>query len=149
MRTWISAIGAAICLCCSVASSGSQDRGPEAVVQRFVNAWNSHDMAAFRQLFADDALWVPVAESRLQGRAAILKDFTLIHTTWAKTTTIAASEVTVQKLSPTVSALFLRLRYLDAEGHTSPGVNHAVLIVAVKESGLWKIAAGQITKLTH
>ena len=128
--------------------SGRGFRGPEAVVQRFVNAWNSHDMEAFNQLFADDAIWVPVAESRLQGRAAILEDFTLAPT-WAKTTTIASSELTVQKLSPAVSALFLRLRYLDADGQTNPGVNHAVLIVAVKESGLWKIASGQITKLTR
>ncbi len=147
MRTSSLHVVALLASFCCLNASSLQEEGAAVVVNGFVNAWNSHDMDAFSELFAEDAIWVPVAESRLQGRGAILKDFTLIHTTWAKTTTIASSDVTVQTLSPDVSAIFLRLQYLDANGQRLPRANHAVLIVAAKMSGRWKIASGQITKL--
>ena len=52
--------------------------GPETVVHGFTNAWNTHDMAAYDQLFTDAAVWVAVAESptnrrRLGEHAGVLR----------------------------------------------------------------------------
>lgn len=147
MRRRFFRVVTSLCVSLSFVNGSSAQSGDAAVVvEDFVKAWNSHDMSAFSQLFADDAIWIPVAESRLEGRNSILKDFTLIHGTWAKTTTIASSEVTVQTLRPDVATIVFRLGYVDREGKTVPQDRHAVLIVAVKESGRWRIASGQITK---
>ena len=129
-----------------VNGSGAQSTDAAVIVDEFVKAWNSHDMNAFAELFADEAIWIPVAESRLKGRNSILKDFNLIHTTWAQATTVASSEVTVQTVRPDVATIAFRLGYVDREGNTVPEDRHAVLIVAVKHAGRWRIASGQITK---
>jgi len=48
---------------------------PETLADSFLAAWNSHAPKAFDALFTDDAVWVPVAEERTEGRAAIVDEF--------------------------------------------------------------------------
>ena len=102
-----------------VATSAAQSASPETLVQDFVNAWNSHDGKVFDRLFIEDAIWVPVAEARTEGRKNIVKDFAEVHATWAK---------------------------FVEDGKEVPGIDRAMVIVAVKEADGWKIATGQITK---
>ena len=49
------------------ATSAAQSATPVAVVDDFLKAWNSHDANAFDRLFTEDALWVPVADTRVVG----------------------------------------------------------------------------------
>lgn len=130
---------------CFVINGWAQSASPEAIVGDFVKAWNSHDMKAFDRLFTDDAIWVPVAEARTEGRRDILKDLTEIHTTWAKTTTISQSAIKVQQLRTDVAVILFHLKYLE-DGKEVPGIDRAMVIVAVKQPDGWKIATGQITK---
>ncbi len=122
--------------------------GPEPVdvVTGFVRAWNTHDMSAFRKLFADDVTWVAVAESRLEGRTAVLKEFAEIHGSWARTTTVRASDVKVQQVRPDVAVVFFHLHYFDAAGHQVPGVDRAMILVATRQPDGWHVSAGQLTK---
>jgi uncharacterized protein (TIGR02246 family) len=126
-------------------NSSAQSASPKAVVDDFVKAWNSHDIKAFHRLFIVDAVWVPVAEVRVEGLNEVVKSFAEIHTTWAKSTTISQSAVKVQRLRPDVAVIFFHLKYLEG-GKVVPGIDRAMIIVAVKQSDEWKIAAGQITK---
>jgi uncharacterized protein (TIGR02246 family) len=131
---------------CFVTPSQAQSATPEALVGDFVKAWNSHDGKAFDPLFTDDAIWVPVAEARTEGRSAIVKDFSEIHATWAKTTTVGGqSAMKVQQLRPDVAVVLFHLKFMEG-GKEVPGIDRAMVIVAVKEAGGWKIATGQITK---
>jgi uncharacterized protein (TIGR02246 family) len=119
--------------------------GPESVVDAFVSAWNLHDIDAFARLFTETAVWVPVAEARVADRQAIVADFEDLHSTWARTTTVAASDVTVRLLRPDVATVFFHASYMN-DGVAVAGVDRAMLVVAVRDGGRWMIAAGQVTK---
>jgi len=120
-------IGAAFLSLLFAATIAAQSATPEAVVNDFVKAWNSHDVQAFDRLFTADAVWVPVAEARVVGHADVIKGFEEIHTTWAKETAIAARE------------------FLE-DGKEVPVLDRAMIMVVVKQADGWRIAAGQLTK---
>jgi uncharacterized protein (TIGR02246 family) len=127
------------------AAAAAQSANPAAVVQDFVSAWNSHDVKAFDRLFADDAIWVPVAEARVIGHHDVIEGFEEIHTTWAKKTTITAKDTKVQLVRPDVAVILFHAKYLE-DGKEVPALDRAMIIVAVKGADGWKIAAGQLTK---
>ncbi len=127
------------------ATAKAQSASPEAVVYDFVTAWNSHDAKAFDRLFIDNAIWVPIAAVRTEGRSNIVKDFADIHATWAKTTSIKQSDIKVQELRPDVAVILFHGKFIE-NGKEVEGIDRAIVIVAVKQSSGWKIATGQITK---
>src|SRR2546430_4165056 len=110
---------------CFAITSSAQSATPEAVVEDFVKAWNSHDAKAFDRLFIDDAIWVPVAEARTEGRRDIVKDFADIHATWAKTTTVSQSAIKVQQLRPDVAVILFHAKFLE-NGKEVPGIDRAM-----------------------
>lgn len=120
--------------------------GPASVVDRFVQAWNGHDMDAFATVFTDNASWVPVAEQRLEGRTSIVADLRRAHESWAKTVTLAVSDSPVVRLlRPDVAVILCHIGYPNKDGKlSSPG--NALMIIAVRQSNEWRITAGQITK---
>ena len=128
-----------------VLSTPAQNSNPEALVNDFVKAWNSHEAKAFDRLFIDEAVWVPVANVRTEGREQIVKDFAEIHAAWAKSTTISINSVKVQQLRPEVAVILFHLKFLE-NGKELEEIDRAMVIVAVKQAGKWKIATGQITK---
>jgi uncharacterized protein (TIGR02246 family) len=130
---------------CFIGSGFGQGLDPKTIVDDFVKAWNTHDMKAFDRLFTNDAIWVPVAEVRDEGRINIVKDLGEAHATWAKTTTLVPNAIKIQSLRSDIAVLLFHLKY-EENGKQVPGIDRAMLIVAVKESDGWKIAAGQITK---
>jgi len=127
------------------AKAAAQSATPEAVVDDFVKAWNTHDVKAFDRLFTADAIWVPVAEVRVVGHADVVKGFEEIHTTWAKKTTITAKDTKMQLVRPDVAVILFHGRYLQ-DGKEEPGLDRAMILVAVREADGWQIAAGQLTK---
>ena len=127
------------------AKAAAQGAVPEAVVNQFVSAWNTHDVKAFDRLFTADAIWVPVAEVRVVGHTDVVKGFEQIHTTWAKNTTIIAKDIKVQLVRPDVAVILFHAKYLQ-DGKEVPVLDRAMIFVAVKEADGWKIAAGQLTK---
>ena len=129
---------------CFAASSSAQSASPEAVVDDFVKAWNSHDMKAWGRLFTDEAIWVTVAESRTAGRSSIVKDFGEAHATWAKDTAVVQSAIEVRRVSADVAVILFRAGFLDKQRKLIPDSNRALLVVAVRQSDGWRIAAGQL-----
>ena len=120
---------------------------PESLADRFVQAWNTHDTGVFKKLFVPSAYWVPTIDSRLDGRANILADLGKAHETWAKTTTMGVNSgsISTRLIHPDVAVVLFHAGFRQADGTlTTPG--NAVLLVAVKQSDGWQIAAGQITK---
>lgn len=122
--------------------------GPADLPSRFMAAWNAHDLKAFERLYTKDAVWVPVAEERTEGRAAIVSEFGKIHTGegWAVKTTITKQDTPeIHLLRPDVATIFFHVNFL-MNGRPIPGVQRALILVATSTSGEWKIAAGQLTK---
>lgn len=122
--------------------------GPEELPKRFIAAWNAHDLEAFKGLYTSDAVWVPVAEERTEGRDAILSEFAKIHTGggWAVKTTITGKDTPeIHLLRPDVATIFFHMDFL-MNGQPVPGLQRAMILVATSTKGDWKIAAGQLTK---
>ena len=126
-------------------TSASQSATPVAVVDDFLKAWNSHDANAFNRLFTEDAILVPVAETRVVGHADVVKEFEQIHTTWAKKTTIIARNIKVQSVRPDVAVILFHAKFVQ-DAKEFPALDRAMMMVAVKQADGWRIAAGQVTK---
>jgi len=120
--------------------------GAASIVTAFVDAWNGHARSGFDALFTDAAFWVPVAESRVLGRRAIVDDFDEIHTSWAAPTTVVASDIEIVPIASDVSVALFHARYLDERGELIPNVDRAMLLVGVRDADGWKVAGGQVTK---
>lgn len=126
------------------AAPSSPDRLPDS----FVAAWNAHDPKAFDALYTSDAVWVPIAEERTEGRAAIVAEFAKIHVGngWAGKTTIAKKDVTeTHFVTPDVATVFFHMDFIS-DGKPVAGLQRALILVAVRQAGEWKIAGGQLTK---
>lgn len=52
-----------------------------AVIQRWEEAWNSHDMRAFARLFHEDGTWILWTGAVWTGRAAIEEGHATVHKT--------------------------------------------------------------------
>ena len=127
------------------ATSAAQSATPVVVVDDFLKAWNSHDAKAFDRLFTENAIWVPVAERRVVGHSDVIKEFEQIHTAWAKKTTIIARDIKVQSVRPDVAVILFHAKFVQ-DAKEAPLLDRAVIMVAVKQAGGWRIAAGQVTK---
>lgn len=127
------------------ATSAAQSATPVAVVDDFLKAWNSHDANVFDRLFTEDAIWVPVAETRVVGHSDVIKEFEQIHTKWAKKTTIIARNIKVQSIRPDVAVILFHAKFVQ-DAKEVPVLDRAMIMVAVKQADGWRIAAGQVTK---
>jgi uncharacterized protein (TIGR02246 family) len=116
----------------------------ESLVERFVAAWNSHDIAAFEKLFTSEATWVATFDARDEGREAVLKDFRIAHEGWAKSSSVAASDALVTNVRPDVAIVQFNLMMTMGQGKEPLG--RTLLLVASREADGWKIAAGRLTK---
>jgi uncharacterized protein (TIGR02246 family) len=116
----------------------------ESLVERFVAAWNSHDIAAFEKLFTSEATWVATFDARDEGREAVLKDFRIAHEGWAKSSSVAASDALVTNVRPDVAIVQFNLMMTMSEGKEPLG--RTLLLVASREADGWKVSAGQLTK---
>jgi uncharacterized protein (TIGR02246 family) len=138
------AVGSAFVSTGLTAAAAAQAGTAESLVQHFVAAWNSHDLAAFEPLFTQDATWVATFDARDEGREAVLKDFRIAHEGWAKNSSVAASKVLVTNMRPDVA--ILQFNVLMTMGEGSEPLGRTLLLVASKQGDGWKIAAGQLTK---
>jgi uncharacterized protein (TIGR02246 family) len=118
---------------------------PELTAQAFVDAWNSHQAKNFEGLFAEDALWVPVVESRLSGRAQIVADLKQAHAIWAGHTTLMASDVVVSPLSDSAAAVLFKAGFMGKDGRRMEPPN-VLMLAVVKAPDGWRIKAGQLAK---
>jgi uncharacterized protein (TIGR02246 family) len=126
-------------------TSAAQSTTPVVLVDNFLRAWNSHDARAFDRLFTDDAIWVPVAESRVVGRSDVIKEFEHVHTGWAKKTTIIARDIKVQSIRPDVAVILFQAKFVQ-DAKDAPLLDRAIIMVVVKQGDSWRIAAGQDAK---
>jgi uncharacterized protein (TIGR02246 family) len=129
--------------------SSAQSTSPEAIADDYVKAWNSHDMKAFDRLFAEDARFIRFADSQSAGRPDIIKEFSAIHTTWAKDISIYHQAPKVRSLCRDSTVVTFDLGHLDEHGKEAPGIDIAMLVVAVRQQDGWRIVVGQITHPSH
>lgn len=122
----------------------------EAIARRHVQAWNTHDQAAFESLFTDDADFVNVLGQRAHGRAQIGADFGHIHRTFMRNTEIKMEAPIVRQIGDHTAIAHMRWSMTGMErvpGWNVPDIRHGMLLyVAVERGGEWKITVVQNTE---
>ena len=129
-------------------STAAEASRPEALVEGFISAWNTHDMKALAALFTEDADFVNVAGMWWKGRAMIQTMHERTHATRFKDTALVETNTTVRTVSPDVAVLHVRWELsgeLDQDGKRAMTRHGIMQIVAVKQADGWRILAAQNT----
>ena len=118
-----------------------------AIVNALIDSWNSHDMSAYAEQFADDADFVNVLGMHWHGRTLIEERHVEIHKTIFRNSRLRLLNSTLRPLAPGVV-----LGHIEWEmtGHDQiPGVpfvpvrKGVITAVFVDKDGRWAIAALQ------
>lgn len=120
----------------------------ESLVEAFVSAWNNHDAKAFGEMFSDDVHWVTASGARVKGRADVESFLGKEHLTWARTTTMAASDIEAKPLGQDLAVVLFRWKIVGAgrPGATAaPAYEGNTLFVGTKQGNRWTIVAGQVS----
>ena len=117
--------------------------GPGALADAFVQAWNTHDARAFGRLYADDADWITVGGERHKGRVAVEGALAKEHASWARTTTLRATDVVVRDIDSEHAIVMFRWEVARTEEAGATPARGNTLLVAAKQDGRWLIVVGQ------
>jgi uncharacterized protein (TIGR02246 family) len=128
----------------------AEDDRPQALVDRFVRAWNAHDANALGELFTEEADFVNAEGQWSKGRAWIRAQLERAHATRFKGTTLVETNTTLRMARENVAVLHFQWELsgeLDAAGKRSPTRHGIMQIVAVQEVRGWRILSAQDTKV--
>jgi uncharacterized protein (TIGR02246 family) len=128
----------------------AEDDRPQALVDRFVRAWNAHDANALGELFTEEADFVNAEGQWSKGRAWIRAQLERAHATRFKGTTLVETNTTLRMAREDVAVLHFQWELsgeLDAAGKRSPTRHGIMQIVAVQEVRGWRILSAQDTKV--
>ena len=132
----------------SCGSAPSAATTPEIVIDRFMQAWNSHDMSGICRVFAEDADWVSVNGSRVKGCEEIQSLLGKEHAAWARTTTIAKTSSSIKFLSRDAALVHLHWEMTGAPARAGAPVGPlrgVTLFATAKRGANWVVVAGQVT----
>lgn len=112
-----------------------------AVVQRFEDAWNAHDMRAFGSLFHTDATFVNRFGTYWRGVEDIVAGHASIHATIYSDSTLANDAPDVDPLSDDAAILHFWSRLSAGLAHPAGPHQVDTLLVAVvtRREGEWRI----------
>jgi uncharacterized protein (TIGR02246 family) len=114
---------------------------PEAVAERFIEAWNAHAPHSFGIVLVKDADWVTASGIVLRGRDDIVGYLGREHETWARDTRMTAVRIHSRLVSR--HTVVVRLEWEISDAATSfPGVTQ---FVVTRSDGEWRVASGQVT----
>ncbi|MCW4461949.1 SgcJ/EcaC family oxidoreductase [Sphingomonas sp. BT-65] len=118
------------------------------IFERWQNAWNSHDMHAFAQLFHEDATWIVWTGRVWRGRQAIEEGHVEAHRTFFRNSTQLSNPQEISLVAPgVVVARSLTTLTGDSREAGSTILGHKLLVLTQRD-GVWRILYGQNTRLT-
>ena len=147
MRTLLAVLAATLILPAPVAA---EDDRPQALVDRFVRAWNAHDPTAMGELFTDEADFVNADGVWSQGRPWIRAQLERGHNTRFKGTTLVETNTRLRMVKDNVAILHFQWELsgeLDPQGKPAPKRHGIMQIVAVQEVHGWRILSAQDTRV--
>lgn len=130
-------------------SSGSAaDRGHiTAILERWENAWNSHDMAAYASLFHEDGVWVLWTGDVWKGKKVIEDGHAAVHKTVFRNS-IQREQLEELTFVGTDAAILRFCSVLTGDERAPHTVIRSrKFLVVTKRQGVWKIGWGQNTRL--
>jgi uncharacterized protein (TIGR02246 family) len=113
------------------------------VARQLEDAWNRHDMAAFANLFSENAVFATIGGTTLDGRAQIEKHHAMIHSSHYRDSVFKTMDVSVRFVRPDVCIMHILNEAAFDRGTQT--VRTLMLLVMTQESGTWTIAAAHNT----
>jgi uncharacterized protein (TIGR02246 family) len=135
-------------LCAPETAAPAQTLGPEIIVERFVRAWNAHDIDAFRALFTEDTDWVTASATTLKGRTAIVSWLQKEHVGWARATVMTVKNTSARDLGHDAAIVLLAWELTgltDSDGKPAAPAPGVTVFVVTRNPIGWHVVAGQVT----
>jgi uncharacterized protein (TIGR02246 family) len=117
-------------------------RAIHALVDRFVEAWNRHDVHAFAAVFAEDADFTNWRGSGMSGRSEIEAFHAPMFATIFKESHQKYADIKIRFVRPDVAAVDVRWELtglLDPQGKPHPDRQGILIFVMSKNAGQWQI----------
>jgi uncharacterized protein (TIGR02246 family) len=120
----------------------------DGIFERWQNAWNTHDMRAFAQLFHEDATWIVWTGRVWRGRQAIEDGHVEVHRTFFRDSTQMSHPQEIRAVAPDI-VVARSLTTLTGDSR-EPGatIRGHKLLVLTRRDGVWRILYGQNTRLS-
>lgn len=127
-------------------------RPVERVVRAFAECWNRHDMAAFAELFAEDAEFVNVVGLWWKGRDEIRRAHELTHATMFRNSRLAIGDVAVRFVAPGIAVARARWTldgHVGPAGEALPERKGILMNLLARSDGRWRIVDSQNTDIVE
>jgi uncharacterized protein (TIGR02246 family) len=119
----------------------------EGLLKKIEDAWNSHDMRAFANLFHEDGVWVLWTGDVWKGRVAIEEGHAAVHKTVFRNSIQRERLEELTFVGPDAAILRYYSTLTGDERQPSKLVRSRKILVVTKREGVWKIGWGQNTRL--
>lgn len=129
----------------------NQSIDPAEITARFQQAWNTHDMTAFSQLFHPDATFVNRFATYWRGVDQIVAGHAGIHTSIYRDSTLTIDIPDVDSISDDAAILHFWLRLSAGAAHPAGPhqIDTLILAVVTRRNGEWRIQALENVTLTN
>ena len=118
-----------------------------AILSRWENAWNQHDMHAFASQFHDDGVWVLWTGDVWTGRDAIELGHAAVHKTVFRNSVQRERLEELTFVGPDGAVVRFCSTLTGDERSPDKVVRSRKFLVLTRRHGLWKIGWGQNTRL--
>jgi uncharacterized protein (TIGR02246 family) len=132
----------------SPAAQRARDREQiTAIIQRWEQAWNSHDMRAFGTLFHEDGIWILWTGAVWTGRAAIEEGHAAVHKTVFRNSVQRERLEELTFVGPDAAVVRFYSTLTGDERSPDKVVRSRKFLVVTRREGAWKVGWGQNTRL--
>jgi uncharacterized protein (TIGR02246 family) len=118
-----------------------------AIIQRWEEAWNSHDMRAFGTLFHEDGTWILWTGAVWTGRAAIEEGHAAVHKTVFRNSTQRERLEELTFVGPDAAVVRFYSTLTGDERFPGKVVRSRKFLVVTRREGAWRVGWGQNTRL--
>jgi uncharacterized protein (TIGR02246 family) len=115
------------------------DSGPQEVLRQIIAANNHADLQAVREVYADDAVWLPPSGPTIEGKDAIVKRYEQSFATVRLSYTFEEVENQVAG-EWAFSRGFTKGQVVPRDGSPPRQIHDKYLMILHKVGGQWKIA---------
>jgi len=130
------------------ASDRASDRAKvTALIRSWEEAWNSHDMHAFANLFHEDGIWILWTGQVWKGRTAIEEGHAAVHKTVFRNSIQRERLEELTFVGPDAAVVRFYSTLTGDERSLDRVVRSRKMLIVTRRKGVWLIGWGQHTRL--
>ena len=118
-----------------------------AIMQRWEEAWNTHDMHAFATLFQEDGVWILWTGQVWRGRTSIEEGHAAVHKTVFRNSVQRERLEELTFVGPDAAVLRFFSTLTGDERSPDKVIRSRKIVIVTKREGVWKVGWGQNTRL--